>query len=97
MDSNSWVRFAIFALILISFLRRVLRAKAQSRSPSRPAPTGLSSNTQAKLPSTAQSEFPATIQSKFPTVITPTMARQRSGQKNDFRNVPPPPENPDLG
>jgi len=97
MDSNSWVRFAIFAVILVSFLRRVLKAKARSGVPSRPAPGGLSSSAQAKFPPAMQSEFPATMQSKFPATVTPTMARPRSGRKNDFRDVPPPPENPDLG
>lgn len=89
MDSNSWMRFAIFAVILLSFLRRILKAKARSGSPSPTMP--------GRLPSTMQPKFPSNMQSKFPSTITPTMARPRSGRKNDFRDVPPPPENPDLG
>ena len=88
MDSNSWVRIAIFAVILISFLRRVLKVKARSGVPSPAVPRG--------LPSSMQAKFPSSLQSKFPATITPTMARP-SGRKNDFRDVPPPPENPDLG
>ena len=86
---DSWVRFAIFAVILLSFLRRVLKAKTQSRIPSPTAPSN--------LPPTMQNNFPSTIKTKFPSTITPAMARPRSGRKNDFRDVPPPPENPDLG
>jgi hypothetical protein len=37
------------------------------------------------------------MQSEFPTTISPSMSRPRYGRKNDFRDVPPPPENPDLG
>ncbi|MFZ3342560.1 MAG: hypothetical protein WA213_16880, partial [Terriglobales bacterium] len=95
MDSNSWVRIAIFAVILISFLRRIVKVKARSGVPSPTAPGGLSSSTQSKFPSTIRSEFPSTVRSsEFPSTITPTMARPRSGRKNDFRDVPPPPENP---
>lgn len=89
MDSNSWVRIAIFAVILISFLRRILKAKARSGVPTPPAQSG--------LPSSMQAKYPSSLQSKFPATITPTMARPLSGRKNDFRDVPPPPENPDLG
>ena len=89
MDSNSWLRFAIFAVILFSFLRRVLKAKARSGVPS---PT-----VQGKFPPATQSNFPSTMSSSPPRTITPTIARARSGRKNDFRDVPPPPENPDLG
>ena len=74
---DSWLRIAIFAVILLSFLRRILKAAGQRR-PSSPA---------------AQSNLPATI---TPT-MTPTIGRPRSGKKNDFRDVPPPPENPELG
>ena len=70
---DSWLRIAIFALILLSFLRRILKVKAQRR-PSSPA-----------------------LQSTVPPTITPTIGRPRSGRKNDFRDVPPPPENPELG
>lgn len=83
MDSNSWVRFAIFAVILFSFLRRILKAKTRSgRVPSPRTPSNIPSV------QTAQTNFPST---------TPRMAQPRSGRKNDFRDVPPPPENPDLG
>jgi hypothetical protein len=70
---DSWLRIAIFALILLSFLRRILKVKAQRRPPS-----------------------PAS-QSTLPPTMTPTISRPRSGKKNDFRDVPPPPENPELG
>jgi len=66
---DSWLRIAIFALILLSFLRRILKVKAQRRPPS---------------PTMQGSPVPPT-------------ARVRSGRKNDFRDVPPPPENPELG
>jgi hypothetical protein len=66
---DTWLRIAIFALILISFLRRIFKAKAQGRIPS---PTN-----RGNLPQ--------------------TLARPRQGRKNDFRDVPPPPENPELG
>ncbi|MFZ1918309.1 MAG: hypothetical protein WAU58_12095 [Terriglobales bacterium] len=32
-----------------------------------------------------------------PQRITPTLSRPQQGKKNDFRDVPPPPENPELG
>jgi hypothetical protein len=89
MESNSWVRFAIFAAILFSFLRRLLKAKTQSRAPSPPA--------QSKIPSAPQPDFSQGMQNNFPQTITPSMAPPRSGRKNDFRDVPPPPENPNLG
>jgi hypothetical protein len=89
MESNSWVRFAIFAVILFSFVRRLLKAKTQSRAPSPPA--------QSNIPPTPQPEFSQSMPNNFPQTITPTMARPRSGRKNDFRDVPPPPENPNLG
>ena len=74
---ESWFRFAIFALIFFSLLRRLFKIKAQGR----PAP-----KTQSNFPSQSrQNSFPA------------TMARPRQGKKNDFRDVPPPPENPELG
>jgi len=78
---ESWVRIGIFALILFSFLRRILKAKAQSRTPS----------------PTAQGSLPPTMPSNLPTTIRPTLVRPFSGRKNDFRDVPPPPENPHLG
>ncbi len=70
---DSWLRIAVFVIILLSFLRRIVKMKNQGK-PSSPAP-----------------------QSKVPTTITPTLGRARSGRKNDFRDVPPPPENPELG
>jgi len=77
MDSramDSWLRIAIFALILLSFLRRIFKIKAQGRL-SRPAP-------QTNIP---------------PANIPQRIARPRSARKNDFRDIPPPPENPELG
>jgi hypothetical protein len=44
-----------------------------------------------------QNEFPATMQNEFPATMSPPLTRPRYGRKNDFRDVPPPPENPDLG
>ncbi|MFY9673960.1 MAG: hypothetical protein WAK13_05880 [Terriglobales bacterium] len=70
---DSWLRIAVFAIILLSFLRRIMKMKNQG------AP---------RLPGQ---------QSKVPSTITPTLGRPRSGKKNDFRDVPPPPENPELG
>ncbi len=70
---ESWLRIAIFALILLSFLRRILKVKTQRR-PTSP-----------------------TLQSTVPPAVTPTIGRPRSGRKNDFRDIPPPPENPELG
>ena len=66
---ESWLRIAIFVVILLSFLRRILKVKAERRPPS------------------------PTVQGNPP----PPMTRLRSGRKNDFRDVPPPPENPELG
>ena len=66
---DSWLRIAIFAFILLSFLRRIFKLKAQGGA--KPAPT-------AGVP-------PA------------QMRRPMQGRKNDFRDIPPPPENPDLG
>jgi len=75
---ESWIRFAILALVLASFLRRIFKLSAQRR-PS-------SSTSFGKIP-------PSTV----PTSISASMARPRQGRKNDFRDIPPPPENPDLG
>lgn len=75
---DSWLRIAVFAIILLSFLRRIVKMKNQG-APRFPAQ-------QSKVPST-----------RTPATITPTLGRPRSGQKNDFRDVPPPPENPELG
>lgn len=60
-DGVQWLRLAVFVLILISFARRIFKARG------------------------AQSNVP------------PRMRRPAQGRKNDFRNVPPPPENPELG
>ncbi len=76
---DSWLRIAIFALILISFLRRIFKAKTQGGIPS-PA---------------KQSGLPQTMAQ--PTMTQPSMMRPSRGRKNDFRDVPPPPENPELG
>jgi len=71
---DNWLRFAIFALIIFSFLRRIFKVKAGARSSaSRPAPG------------------PQAGQQQIPQVFA------RQGRKNDFRDVPPPPENPELG
>jgi hypothetical protein len=83
---ESWLRIAIFAVILISFVRRLLKLKSR---PGVPAPSSNVPSPQDNLPSTMGNEFPSTI--------TPPVSRPRSGRKNDFRDVPPPPENPDLG
>jgi hypothetical protein len=84
---DSWLRIAIFAVILLSFVRRLLKSRARIPAPS----------SQGTVPPTMQNEFPSTVQNEFPPTITPAMARPRFGRKNDFRDVPPPPENPDLG
>jgi len=69
LAADTWLRIAIFALILISFARRIAKARAKGRTQS---PT-----TEANLPRRAP--------------------RPQQGRKNDFRDVPPPPENPELG
>lgn len=81
---DSWLRIAIFAVILLSFVRRLLKSRARI-----PAPPSQVPSPRGNLPSTMQNEFPSTT--------VPPMARTRYGKKNDFRDVPPPPENPDLG
>ena len=70
---ESWLRIAVFAIILLSFLRRIMKMKNQGKPRS------------------------AAPQNKVPPTIPPTLGRTRSGKKNDFRDVPPPPENPELG
>ena len=70
---ESWLRIAVFAVILLSFLRRIMKMKNQGGS------------------------RPPVRQNEVPSTITPAMSRPRSGKKNDFRDVPPPPENPELG
>jgi hypothetical protein len=62
---EQWVRLAIFALILVSFVRRILKA--------------------------------ATTQKRGTQPVSLRMSRPERGRKNDFRDVPPPPENPELG
>jgi hypothetical protein len=54
------LRVAVFAFILIQFLRRIFKARTQGKVP-------------------------------------PAATRPARGRKNDFRDVPPPPENPELG
>jgi hypothetical protein len=58
-EGVQWLRLAVFALILISFLRRIFKAGMRGKTDPR--------------------------------------ARSVQGRKNDFRDVPPPPENPELG
>ncbi|MGA7684930.1 MAG: hypothetical protein WCC32_18445 [Terriglobales bacterium] len=89
---DSWLRIAIFAVILLSFVRRLLKSRARI-----PAPPSQVPSPRGNLPSTMQNEFPSTMQNEFPSTTVPPMARTRYGKKNDFRDVPPPPENPDLG
>ena len=67
---DTWLRIAIFALILLSFLRRISKAQADKISSSPIAGT--------------------------PGEFSSTLPRPQ-GKKNDFRDVPPPPENPELG
>jgi hypothetical protein len=81
---DSWLRIAVFVVILLSFLRRLLKSRARVSTPPSNVPSP-----QANLPPTMRNQFPATI--------SPSMSRPRYGKKNDFRDVPPPPENPDLG
>ncbi len=81
---DSWLRIAIFALILLSFLRRIFKAKTQGGLPS-PAKQGGLPQTMAQPTMTR------------PTMTQPSMMRPSRGRKNDFRDVPPPPENPELG
>lgn len=57
---EQWFRLAIFVLIFFSFMRRILKAAKQPKTPT-------------------------------------NLARPPQGRKNDFRDVPPPPENPELG
>jgi len=72
---ETWIRIAIFALILLSFLRRISKARTRTNMPSAKVPTPEMQNQ-----------------------ISPTnFSRPRGGRKNDFRDVPPPPENPELG
>jgi len=70
---ETWIRLAIFVLILLSFFRRISKARARANAP------GPARNTAT------------------PGGITPTLFRPQRGKKNDFRDVPPPPENPELG
>ncbi len=59
-DLAQWMRLLIFVLIILSFVRRIFKARTQGKVP-------------------------------------PTVTRPQRGKKNDFRDVPPPPENPELG
>jgi hypothetical protein len=70
---DTWIRLAILALILISFLRRIFKARTQTNIPS---PAKQNANARQGVPQ---------------TLFRP------QGKKNDFRDVPPPPENPELG
>jgi hypothetical protein len=71
---ETWIRIAIFALILLSFLRRIAKARTRTNIPS-----------------------PKTQTPETQTQVPPNYLRTRGGRKNDFRDVPPPPENPELG
>ncbi|MFZ0478604.1 MAG: hypothetical protein WAL71_05595 [Terriglobales bacterium] len=71
---ETWIRLAIFALILLSFLRRIVKARSR---PGVPTPTRQAPDVKNQAP--------------------PVFVRPASGRKNDFRDVPPPPENPELG
>jgi hypothetical protein len=70
----TWIRLAIFALILLSFLRRISKARTRTNSP---GPGKQNASTKEQVPQ--------------------TLLRPQQGKKNDFRDVPPPPENPELG
>ena len=71
---DTWIRLAIFALILLSFLRRIFKAQTRANVP---GPAKQNANTQER--------------------VSQAFARPLQGKKNDFRDVPPPPENPELG
>lgn len=75
---ESWIRFAILALVFASFLRRIFKMSAQRRT---------------SAPATFEKVPPSTV----PTTITASQPRPRFGRKNDFRDIPPPPENPNMG
>lgn len=77
---ETWIRIAIFALILLSLLRRIFKANAQRRTSGVPSPPSIPQNPASKMRHT----FPLTLS-------------RPSGKKNDFRDIPPPPENPELG
>ncbi len=72
---DSWLRIAIFAIILLSFLRRIFKIKTQGGP---------------RFSCTAE-------QSSFDHAATDSWRGRSRGRKNDFRDVPPPPENPELG
>jgi len=76
---DSWIRLAIFALILFSFLRRIFKARSRANVP---APSRSTTAPKDQAPQ---------------TFIPPIFVRPTGGKKNDFRDVPPPPENPELG
>ncbi len=78
----TWVRFAIFGLILFQLLRRILKAAVQN--------TNARSNVPPVTAQTPINVFP-------PRSAFGSGARPVFGKKNDFRDVPPPPENPELG
>jgi hypothetical protein len=90
---ETWIRLVVFALILLSLLRRISKARTRTNIP-RPTPNSGAAN--------AGSANARTVNAGMPNVggpgrITPTLVRPRQGKKNDFRDVPPPPENPELG
>lgn len=78
----TWVRFAIFGLILFQLMRRLFKAAAQN------------GNARSNMPPVT-TRTPVNV---FPPVnVFAGGRRPVFGKKNDFRDVPPPPENPELG
>lgn len=80
---EQWLRFAFVAVFILLFLRRIFRLGTRT-----------SPNQTTSQPTVSQ---PRMTQ---PRMSQPTMfsgPRTRQGKKNDFRDVPPPPENPELG
>jgi hypothetical protein len=96
---ESWFRLAMFGLIIFSFLRRIFKARKRTDIPT--------PNTPAQTPPVEKTPFGKTAVNRTPIEfagsasppirVTPTFSRPRYGKKNDFRDVPPPPENPQLG
>jgi hypothetical protein len=100
---ESWIRLAVFILILFSFLRRIAKVKSRPNilpnlpREAPPASTGPFSTNPASTDSISTGPFSKPGSNRPPDRITPTFSRPRYGKKNDFRDVPPPPENPQLG
>ncbi len=86
---ESWIRLGVFVLILFSFLRRIINVR---RRPS------ILPKTSVPRPSASTNSFPQTESGTAPTRVPQTFSLPKFGtKKNDFRDVPPPPENPQLG